>query len=150
MQNVVSSAAAVRRLGELGHKPTTPRQIILDAALGRRGHFSGQEVYEEVRLAHPYIGRATVFRTIELLERAGMLESVHLPDGHHGYTVCGEGHHHHLICSRCGRTVEVEGCELDEAILRAGRESDFLIEAHRLEFLGLCGDCRAPASGVAG
>jgi Fur family ferric uptake transcriptional regulator len=142
MQATLSAAEVVRRLGELGYKPTTPRQIIVDFALDQRGHFSAQEVYDRLRAVHPHIGRATVFRTIELLERAGALEAVHLEDGRHGYTVCGQGHHHHLICSRCGRAVEVEGCELDEAILRLGRENDFTISAHRLEFLGLCGACR--------
>ena len=132
----------LRQLARAGCRITGPRRAILDAVAGRRGHFRAEEILEEARRTAPSTGRATVFRTLALLTRMDLLEEVHLGEGSHGFVVGASGHHHHLICSQCGRVAEVHGCELPEAISAQAARARFQIAGHQLEVYGLCSRCQ--------
>lgn len=145
MGSVLSSSEVVRRLNDLGFRPTTPRRIIVDYILAQTGRFSAQDIYDQLRQIHAHIGRATVFRTISLLERIGALEALHLEDGRHGYIVCGLGHHHHLVCTHCGKSIQFEDLDLERHIQQLSERNAFAPNSHRLEIFGLCPDCQAAA-----
>ena len=126
-------------LAGAGHRRTGPRRAIVRAILRHAGTFTAEGLADELRTTG--VGRATVFRTIDVLADLGMLHRLHR-GGCHGYTVCPTGHHHHLTCSVCGRVESVRGCGLDEQLNRLARTAGFVVEDHHLELTGRCADCR--------
>jgi Fur family ferric uptake transcriptional regulator len=87
-------------------------------------------------------GLATVYRTLALLSEKGVVDVL----SHHGdgqcYRLCGDEHHHHLLCERCHRVVEVQECGLDDWVAAAAKRHGFVATGHRGEIVGLCADCR--------
>src|ERR1041384_6304979 len=104
----------LRRLADAGERMTGPREIVVRALVAQQGVINPEALSYEL---HPHgVGRATVYRTLDLLERYGMLARVHV-DGCHGYTLCDEGHHHHLLCSGCGTIIPAEATGIEGGIL---------------------------------
>ena len=125
-----------------GHRLTGPRRRVARLIGERAGHFTAAELLDEVRVADVRVGRATVFRALELFAELGVLERLDLPTGEHAYVACDPVHHHHVVCSRCGRTAEVADLGLQTVVSEAERRTGFEIESHRLELYGLCPECR--------
>ena len=92
------------------------------------------------------VGRATVFRTLDILERLGAVERLELPSGEHTYVVCEPAHHHHVVCSGCGRTEEIVDAGLRTVVRRVARRTGYRVDEHRLELFGLCPACLAGES----
>ena len=133
----------IDRLTREGHRLTTPRQAIIKLVAPRQDHFSAQEVWDEVRERYSGIGRATVFRTLDLLTELGMLNRIHTGDGCHRYTVCETTHHHHLMCVACGTVSSLEAAGIESQIRRLAAEAGFdLLTRHR-GLVGRCAACRA-------
>jgi Fur family transcriptional regulator, ferric uptake regulator len=128
----------LQRLVDAGERMTGQREVVVNAIAAEPGAFSAEALTDELRPRG--VARATVYRTIELLDRLGMLTRMHLDD-RHVYTVCDEGHHHHLVCKECGTVavVDADGVEAEIQALAAGLE--FRVDAHTLEFAGYCEDC---------
>jgi len=139
----------LEKLEQEGYRPTEPRRVVLDDIVSRQAPFTSAELWESVQENYPGIGRATVFRTLELLSRMGILQRIHQdPDGGrcHAYMVCGESHHHHLICSICGNVTDFEDEEVVDALVRqVERHTAFKVESHRLELVGRCPACQGLA-----
>lgn len=138
----------LRRLADAGERMTGPRELVVRALVAQPGVINPEALSHDL---HPEgVGRATVYRTLDLLERYGMLTRVHV-EGCHGYTLCDEGHHHHLLCSSCGTVVPVDATGVEGEILRLAEQLRFRVDTHTLEFAGLCERCqsRAPRSGPA-
>jgi quinolinate synthetase A subunit len=76
-----------------------------------------------------------------------LVERLDLPNGEHAYVECARAHHHHVICSSCGRTTEVEGCGMQAVADEVARRSGYQIDGHRLELFGLCPRCVAAGMG---
>jgi Fur family transcriptional regulator, ferric uptake regulator len=130
---------------QLGLKTTRPRQLIAErlAELGAKGsEFTTQDLWRDVKAADPTIGRATVFRTVDLLEREGLVDRVSRANGGHRFRLCGASHHHHITCTRCQRVVEVEACLPPDLVASVASSTDFAIDGHALELFGRCGECR--------
>ena len=89
----------------------------------------------------PYVGRATVFRSLNLLVETGVLCRVLLEDGSLHYQLSHRGHHHHLICTECGLSQDLLGCEIDEMLTERTALNHFQMEGHRLEVYGRCHRC---------
>src|SRR5947208_321111 len=132
-------------LNERRIRNTEPRRAILEAAVRRRGRFTANDMVAQ--LAGRGIGRATVFRTLDLLVEMGVLERLH-SDAHHAYTVCSTEHHHHLICVGCDTVEEIVSPATEGLVQAIAQEAGFQPRGHLLEILGLCRACqqRAPAS----
>lgn len=124
---------------------TGPRRRIV-ALLAERGNTTAHELYDSLRDEGSGIGRATVFRTLELLSQLGEIERIHHPDGCHTYVLTKPGHHHHLICSDCGAVLEFSECRLDEVLESLATRTAFRIDGHWLEVFGLCQGCQTPPS----
>jgi Fur family ferric uptake transcriptional regulator len=132
----------LRRLAESGERLTGPRETVVRALAARQGVISPEALSYEL---HPQgVGRATVYRTLDLLERYRMLMRVHV-DGCHGYTLCDEGHHHHLLCSACNTVIAVDATGVESEIQRLADQLKFRVDTHTLEFAGLCERCQAAA-----
>src|SRR5436190_14774651 len=128
----------LKRLADDGLRMTDQRETVVRAIADKPGAFNPEALVDELRPGG--IGRATVYRALELLERYDMLTRLHL-DGCHGYTVCDEGHHHHLVCSTCGKVVSVDATGVEAEILRLAEGLKFRVDTHMLEFAGQCEAC---------
>ena len=132
----------LRRLADAGERMTSPREIVVRALAAEPGVINPETLSYAL---HPRgVGRATVYRTLDLLERHGMLTRVHV-EGCHGYTLCDEGHHHHLLCSVCNRVVAVDATGVEAEILRLAEQLKFRVDTHTLEFAGVCEACQEKA-----
>jgi len=125
------------RLEGLGHRATGSRRAVLDAISLKRAPFTVEEISE----AAPRVGRATVFRTMKLLQDLGLVCRLPLGDGGVRYEVSRSEHHHHLICSRCGAVTEFSDPELDSLIVSNASDKGFRLDDHSLELYGLCLAC---------
>jgi Fur family ferric uptake transcriptional regulator len=131
------------RLAEAGVRPTSQRLLVL-RTLAREPHdATAQEIYARLRRGGERIGLATVYRTLALLSEHGVVDEFAHRPGEACYRLCGEGHHHHLVCARCHGVAEIEGCELDEWLTRASEEQGFAPTSHTVEVVGLCAACQA-------
>jgi Fur family transcriptional regulator, ferric uptake regulator len=119
---------------------TSQRRAVLDAILEHRGGFTAIELYDRARKDQPRLGLATVYRTVELLRRAGSLR----PLGGEGsmYVRCHPGHHHHLVCLSCGSVEETELCAAPSAA-EVQQRHGFRSETHAVDIYGTCGRCAA-------
>lgn len=128
-----------------GFKLTPQRRATIEVILKNEGkHMSTEEVYVEVKKSCPEIGLATVYRTMMLLEEVGVLQKHNFDDGRNRYEINHpdeDHHHHHLICKKCGRVSEVEEDLLDELEDRIEKKYNFVVDDHRVQFLGYCKEC---------
>jgi Fur family ferric uptake transcriptional regulator len=135
-------------LARQGHRLTGPRRAILEAISGSDSPLTVEEIH--ARVVQQRVNRVTVYRTIHLLEAAGLLRAVDTARGSLRYEL-GEqftGHHAHLVCQRCGRVEELAGCPIpDDALARLSRRvrqaRQFRVVDHELRLLGLCRTCHA-------
>jgi Fe2+ or Zn2+ uptake regulation protein len=133
----------VDALDHAGYRLTEPRRAVADLIAEQTGHFTASDLEGVVRDRRLGISRATLFRALELLTELEVVERLDLPTGEHAYVPCARVHHHHVICSRCGRTAEVEDCGVAESVAEIARRSGYRIDSHRLELFGLCRHCQA-------
>jgi Fur family ferric uptake transcriptional regulator len=128
-----------------GHRITEPRRAVAQLIAEQVGHFTSADLVRDARVRRRGVGRATIFRTLELLETLGLVERIDLPSGEHAYVGCAPSHHHHVICSRCGRTAEIADAGLRTVVREVARATGFRVDEHRLELFGLCPSCLASA-----
>jgi len=126
-----------------GHRLTQPRQAVAELIASRNGHFTAAELAEDARRRGLALGRATIFRTLDLLLELGAVERLDLPTGEHAYVGCEPAHHHHVVCSACGRTSEIDDAGLRALVDEVAARTGYAIDAHRLELFGLCPRCRS-------
>ena len=130
-------------LDRAGVRLTGPRRKLTALIERREGHFTAADLLKDAGRRRMGIGRATVFRLLELLSEQGLVERIDLPDGTHAYIPCEPTHHHHLVCLNCGATTDVDDRGIEAVTREAARRSGFKIEQHRLELFGRCPDCRS-------
>jgi len=132
---------------------------VLMAICEAGGQASGAELLALGRAHHPALGLVTVYRTLDLLLSLGLVRKLHLTEGCHTYALSLAGkrdetsgaevrgpeshsHGHHVICQRCNRAVEFEGCDLDAVVAAAEAQTGFHVQEHWLEMFGICPACR--------
>jgi Fur family transcriptional regulator, ferric uptake regulator len=135
-------AKAAGVLEGAGVRATRQRVVVLSELMGEQNDVTAQELHERLRGRGERLGLATVYRTLGLLAQGGVIDSLSHRPGELCYRWCGEGHHHHLVCSSCHQVVELDDCELEPWLARVSQAHDFVTTGHRLEVSGLCGDCR--------
>jgi len=130
---------------------TGPREEIFNLLIRTQQHLSAKEIFSLLRPSNPDIGLTTVYRTLELLGGAGLVRKVNAGDGQVRYEYKKgdhSDHHHHLICTGCGKILNYRDFEKEELDLVRKTEGiltekhGFLIRDHNIEFFGLCKECR--------
>lgn len=139
----------VTALDRAGYRLTAPRRRLAALIAGHDGHFTTTDLVTEAGAQHVRVGRATVFRTLEVLEELGAVERLDLPSGDHAYVVCRRSHHHHIVCSRCGRSQEIDDAGLRVVVGEIARRTGYRVDEHRLELFGMCATCLADTERVA-
>ena len=128
-----------------GYKLTPQRRVVIQTLASTQDHLTPTTIYEKVRQEHPNIGFVTIYRTLDILANLGLICELHAGGHCHSYTISALGHHHHLICSGCGKVLELPGCELADVQRNIAKETGFRIDDHLLEFIGLCQACQEAA-----
>ncbi|BCL13341.1 MULTISPECIES: Fur family transcriptional regulator [Micromonospora] len=107
------------------------------------GFHSAQDLHAMLRERGERVGLTTVYRTLQGLADAGEIDVMRPPGGEHLYRRCSEGHHHHLVCRSCGRTVEVAGPAVETWAERVAAQHGYSDVSHTLEIFGTCPSCAA-------
>ena len=134
-----------------GYRITPGREAVLDVLSGTPGHLSAEDIYMKAHSANPSIGLTTVYRTLEVLVNLGLVFKFDFGDGRARYELAEgpgkERHHHHLVCTGCGRVIDYtdfidEEIELlNQTEKGLSRKYDFKITNHLIQFYGLCSSC---------
>lgn len=108
---------------------------------GSESFTSAQEIFLGLRAQGKNFGLATIYRTLQTLTASGEVDVLRRKDGEARYRKCGEEHHHHLICTECGKTIEVEGAGVEEWAHSLATRHGFEEIQHSAEIYGTCANC---------
>jgi Fe2+ or Zn2+ uptake regulation protein len=138
--------SAISALTAHGYPITDQRRLLVSAIARQTNSFTADDLIRELHGAGTRVGRATVFRTLELMTRLGILGRV--GDGDRSaYAVCDHGHHYHLMCTGCGQVLHVDECPVEPLLGDLEARTGFRVDFHRLEIAGLCPTCQGQPSG---
>ena len=130
-------------LARSGCRITAPRRAVIQVLETAITPLQPQEILDAARLIHENLGLVTVYRTLNLLTELNLVRRVHRDDGCHGYFRASPGHHHAVICERCGAAVEFAGDDdLDRLVARVQSGTGYRIDDHLLQLYGICPDCQ--------
>ena len=126
---------------------TAQRLAIADVVLGTERHLSAEDVAAQLRDRGASAGTATIYRTLEVMVRSGLVVERDFGEGFKRYEAArGIPHHEHLLCTVCGRVTEFRDERLERMTTLLAEAHDFSRQRHRLVIYGLCGDCRRGAA----
>jgi len=126
-----------------GLKLTAERTALVREIFSTHYHFEADELLFKMKEKNVKISRATVYRTLELLVKSGLVRRVHLGEDHYHYEhVSGNSHHDHLICTTCGGVIEFHDEELERLQMAICEKKKFTPTFHNLQILGVCDPCR--------
>jgi Fur family ferric uptake transcriptional regulator len=127
--------------GPIGVRTTRQRAAVIAALDAEREFRSAQDLHRRLLDSGHQVGLTTVYRTLQALADAGDVDLLRRSDGEMLFRACSSGHHHHLVCRACGRTVEVDAPDVEawaESVARAHRFTEI---EHTVEIFGRCADC---------
>lgn len=128
-------------LREKGYKITPQRRAVI-TALEEFGKFpTAQNILESVKKTQPDVSLDTIYRNLTLLAEVGIVHEIHRHTGNIYEIVTPGHHHHHLVCTECGRTECLDICPVNDAYVREAEKKGFQITGHTFEFYGICHDC---------
>jgi len=134
--------SCIKTLKNKGLKLTPQRKLIIDAIHDTEAHLTAEEIISHVQARMPEVHKSTIYRTLELLEGAGCVFKSEL-DEHSIYHHAEEGHHHHLVCSRCGKTIECDEDLFTPVEKSLAEQYGFHVDFKHLVMSGLCEECRS-------
>jgi len=134
-------------LQEKGHRLTPQRMLVIEALHNADKHISAEEIYEQLHSRYPYSNISTVYRTLELLKELNLVTETDFGEGRVRYHVAEKGHHHHLICRRCGKVIDLEELVLHPLQDTLLREYGFDADLRHLAISGECSKCRRKKRG---
>jgi Fur family ferric uptake transcriptional regulator len=127
-----------------GYRWTSQRRLVTRAALGTHEHFQAEELLALCRRQDKTVSRATIYRTLMMLEDAGFVSGLDTGDGGRRFEhTLGHEHHDHMVCMACGKILEFRDDELERLQERAAHKRGFQVLRHTLKLFGLCAECRS-------
>lgn len=130
---------AIDTMKQNGLKETDKRREMLSILLEQEGYLSAREVQEKLQTKFPSISQDTIYRNLNLFSDLGIVESTELNgEKHYQFSCKHQGHHHHFICSNCGKTIPFDMCPMD---FFKDQLPGYSILSHRFELFGLCDEC---------
>lgn len=127
-------------LKEKGLKLTPQRRLIVDAIHDAEAHLTAEEIIDHVQTRMPEVHKSTIYRTLDLLEKYGCVFKSEL-GSHSIYHHTEEGHHHHLVCSRCGKTIDCDEDLFSPVERLLGEKHGFKVSFKHVVISGLCKEC---------
>ncbi|MCG8481861.1 MAG: transcriptional repressor [Clostridia bacterium] len=145
MSYICSDKEIKRILKKNGYKLTPQRQAVMEIIKKFNGnHLTREEIYLLVKDIFPQIGLATIYRTIQIFEDTGIIQSVYLDDGCSRYQLANpdeEHEHHHLICQMCGNVMDIKEDLLENLEMQVLAKKGFKVIDHRVILYGICKNC---------
>lgn len=130
-------------LAREGLRCTPEREAILEVVFSIHRHFDADDLYEQLRQRQHRVSRATIYRTLDLLVKSGLVAAIDFGDGRSSFEhVYGHEHHDHLICTVCGRTIEFEEPRIERLQEEVCTQLGFAAHRHSLRIFGVCRQCR--------
>jgi len=126
---------------EAGLRPTRQRLAVLEALGGSDRPLTAQGLFAELGRNGRGAGLATVYRTLQVLSQAGAVRTFPAGEGEIAYKLCDPGHHHHLVCERCGKVIELPSCEVEGWAERVAGKRGFAVSSHQADIYGSCAEC---------
>jgi len=132
-----------RYLREQGLPVTHQREAVAEVVFTSPEHLSVDEIERQLRAGGERIGKATVYRTLDLLVRSRLVEEHDFGEGFKRYEhrLSRQPVHEHLICLECGKVIEFRSPEIQGVEERVQVKHGFVPARHRLEIYGLCREC---------
>jgi Fur family ferric uptake transcriptional regulator len=121
---------------------TWQKTAVKDALSDSTGFCSAQRLHSLLKSKGPAISLATVYRSLNDLVSVGEADSLQSSDGEMLYRACGDSHHHHLICRKCGKTVEIEARKLESWADQVAKDHGFSNSSHVIDIFGDCSSCK--------
>ena len=129
------------KLSKMGYRLTPQRMMILSAIENSDDHISAEEIYAQVVAKYPNVNISTVYRTLELLKRLGLVTETDLGGGRVRYHPAAKGYHHHLVCRQCGAIIALDEALLSSLKSALLREYKFSADLRHLAIFGRCAKC---------
>lgn len=129
-------------LKEKGYRLTPQRLMVIDALHSHDHHISAEELYAQVKAKYPYANISTVYRTLELLKELNLVNEIDLGDGRVRYHPAEKGHHHHLVCNKCGKVIDLPESAVVTLSNAISRDYKFNAELKHLAIFGVCSECQ--------
>lgn len=132
---------------EVERRPTTQqrrtrqRAAVEEILAGQEEFRTAQQIHDDLRHRGVSVGLTTVYRTLQAMADADEVDVIRSSEGEASYRRCSDGHHHHLVCRSCGRTVEISGPAVEKWARATATEHGFREVSHDLEIFGTCSDC---------
>ena len=130
------------KLSELGYRLTPQRIMVLSAIEDSDDHISAEEIYAQIVAKYPQVNISTVYRTLELLKRLGLVTETDLGGGRVRYHSAEKGHHHHLVCEKCGTMIDIDESTLARLQDVLFHRYNFSARLSHLAIFGRCEKCR--------
>jgi Fur family ferric uptake transcriptional regulator len=128
-------------LKKRGLKLTPQRKLIINAIHEAKTHLTAEAIVAHVQAKMPEVHKSTIYRTLDLLEKNGCVFKSEL--GNHSiYHHAEEGHHHHLVCSQCGKTIDCDEDLFAPVEQSLGGKYGFKVNFKHVVISGLCEECR--------
>jgi len=131
------------KLREFGYRLTPQRMMVVAAIESSDHHISAEEIYTEVRAKYPHMNISTIYRTLELLKRLGLVTETNLGDERVRYHSSEKGYHHHLVCQKCGQIIDLDDGLLYPLKQALKNKYDFDADLRHLAIFGNCSDCKS-------
>jgi len=138
---VKATGDIVGKLIEQGYRLTPQRMMVLAAIEDSDDHISAEEIYAQVITKYPHVNISTVYRTLELLKRLGLVTETDLGGARVRYHPADKGHHHHLVCQECGKIIDLDESVLSSLRSTLLREYQFSADLRHLAIFGRCANC---------
>ncbi|WP_295626990.1 Fur family transcriptional regulator [uncultured Corynebacterium sp.] len=135
-------ATATGASPRIGVRSTRQRKAVI-AAMNEITRFSSaKEIHQVLVDGGEKVGLTTVYRTLQSLSEVKAVDVLHNDAGEAMYRLCGDDHHHHLVCTDCGETVEIGGGPVEQWADDLADRHGFRMTGHTADIFGLCGDCQ--------
>ncbi|MEA2104131.1 MAG: transcriptional repressor [Candidatus Cloacimonadota bacterium] len=119
------------------------RQTIAEKVSASNNHFTADNLYIDLKQSGKDISRATVYRTLEILEKSGLVSKIQLKSGKHLYeNIIGYSHHDHMICEKCGKIIEFYSEEIEKIQKKICTDNNFKMTGHTMRICGICSECQ--------
>lgn len=116
--------------------------MVVEALHGADRHVSAEEIYSQVKTKYPYANISTVYRTLDLLKELGLVTEIALGDGCVRFHPADKGHHHHLVCQKCGRIIDLPESTLTPLEGALSDMYQFKADLKHMAVFGLCSQCQ--------
>lgn len=129
---------------KLGSRTTKQRTAVVEVLRELDAFASAKDIHQALQQRQTTVGLTTVYRTLQSLVDINAVDALHMPSGETLYRHCEtEHHHHHLVCTMCGRTEEIDGGPIESWAKQMAKSHGYELTGHEAEIFGICTNCRS-------